>query len=150
MKESFAVDVNATKETWNQPVHGYKFSMQEVHPPKHAYKAFKVTALLTYIEDDGGKETEEERQETLKLFSWWPTLGTSRHLTATMKLEYILEVDRNDRIIGGEWLGKSKTNHPDLFWKPTKKVNFTEEFELLKTLYRPSRPAKTSKQNQDH
>jgi len=39
--------------------------------------------------------------------------------TRTDKYQYILEVDRNGKIIGGEWVGRSKTNHPDFLWLPT-------------------------------
>jgi hypothetical protein len=29
-----------------------------------------------------------------------------------------LELDANNNIIGGEWIGKSNTNHPDFLWFP--------------------------------
>ncbi len=32
---------------------------------------------------------------------------------------YILELDENDEIIGGEWVGASNTSHPDFIWTPT-------------------------------
>lgn len=34
---------------------------------------------------------------------------------------YILELDSNDNIIGGEWYDSSSTNHPDFLWVPTSK-----------------------------
>lgn len=33
--------------------------------------------------------------------------------------DYILEVDSAGKIIGGEWVGASKTAHPDFLWLPT-------------------------------
>jgi hypothetical protein len=33
-------------------------------------------------------------------------------------LEYILEVDSTGKVIGGEWVGSSKTSHPDFLWLP--------------------------------
>ncbi|MCC6623308.1 MAG: pre-peptidase C-terminal domain-containing protein [Deltaproteobacteria bacterium] len=39
--------------------------------------------------------------------------------TRTDRYEYILEVDANGKINGGEWLGSSKRNHPDFLWLPT-------------------------------
>ena len=39
--------------------------------------------------------------------------------TRTDKYQYILEVDSDGKIIGGEWVGSSKTNHPDFLWLPT-------------------------------
>jgi hypothetical protein len=38
--------------------------------------------------------------------------------TRTDHYQYILEVDSNDKIIGGEWIGSSKQNHPDFLWLP--------------------------------
>jgi Transglutaminase elicitor len=33
--------------------------------------------------------------------------------------EYVLELDASGAIIGGEWVGESKKNHPDFLWLPT-------------------------------
>ena len=39
--------------------------------------------------------------------------------TKTDRYNYILEVDRDGKIIGGEWVGSSKKSHPDFLWLPT-------------------------------
>lgn len=39
--------------------------------------------------------------------------------TRTDRYEYILEVDKDGKVNGGEWLGSSKRNHPDFLWLPT-------------------------------
>ncbi len=39
--------------------------------------------------------------------------------TRTDTYEYILELDDDGKLIGGEWVGKSKTDHPDFVWLPT-------------------------------
>ncbi len=38
--------------------------------------------------------------------------------THTDRYDYILEVDGEGKIIGGEWLGESKRAHPDFVWLP--------------------------------
>ncbi len=38
--------------------------------------------------------------------------------TRTDYYEYVLELDAEGRIIGGEWIGSSKTDHPDFLWLP--------------------------------
>ncbi len=43
--------------------------------------------------------------------------------TSTDTYEYILELDGAGRIIGGEWVGSSKRNHPDTLWLPTGKFD---------------------------
>ncbi len=35
--------------------------------------------------------------------------------------DYLLELDAAGEIIGGEWLGSSRENHPDFLWLPVKK-----------------------------
>ncbi len=44
--------------------------------------------------------------------------------THTDHYEYILEVDSDGKIIGGEWLGASKKAHPDFLWLPTGRRDF--------------------------
>ena len=51
--------------------------------------------------------------------------STDGHLGATIDqythkdtYEYVLELDTNGKIIGGEWVGDSKTSHPDFLWLP--------------------------------
>src|SRR5262249_30048313 len=39
----------------------------------------------------------------------------------TKHYTYILEADANNKIVGGEWTGESRTNHPDFAWWPTGK-----------------------------
>jgi hypothetical protein len=39
--------------------------------------------------------------------------------TRTDTYEYILELDDDGKLIGGEWVGSSKTDHPDFVWLPT-------------------------------
>ncbi|MCB1750617.1 MAG: hypothetical protein KDI74_02770 [Gammaproteobacteria bacterium] len=49
--------------------------------------------------------------------------GVIDEFTRTTTLDYILEVDADDRIIGGEYIGTSKTSHPDFLWKATGRGN---------------------------
>ncbi|MBA3391542.1 MAG: pre-peptidase C-terminal domain-containing protein [Deltaproteobacteria bacterium] len=51
--------------------------------------------------------------------------GTDGHLGSTIdtythhdRYDYILEVDGAGKIIGGEWIGTSKRQHPDFVWLP--------------------------------
>jgi hypothetical protein len=131
-KESFAVDIDPTKETWNQPVYGFEFEVRGTTKSEHASTAYIVHAKFKYAEDD-----PENAEEKKNVFTWEPTVGTSRYNGGVMELDYILEVDFAGRITGGEWLGASKGNHPDLFWMPTKKIQWTEGFEFLNKIYKP-------------
>ncbi len=45
--------------------------------------------------------------------------STIHQYTHVVAYSYVLELDSNGKIIGGEWTGPSKTNHPDFVWLPT-------------------------------
>ncbi len=42
--------------------------------------------------------------------------------TRTDHYTYILEVDSDGKVVGGEWTGSSKRNHPDFLWLPTSRT----------------------------
>ena len=44
--------------------------------------------------------------------------GSIDTYTRTDHYTYVLEVDSAGKIVGGEWTGSSKTNHPDFLWLP--------------------------------
>jgi hypothetical protein len=44
--------------------------------------------------------------------------STINTYTRTDRYEYVLEIDATGKIIGGEWIGASKRNHPDFLWLP--------------------------------
>ncbi len=48
-----------------------------------------------------------------------PLRPTIDRYTGVDRYEYVLEVDSAGKIIGGEWVGSSKTAHPDFLWLPT-------------------------------
>lgn len=131
-KQSFAVDIDPKVETWNQPVYGFEFEIVGPTTAEGAASAYIVKAKLKYAEDD------PEGEEAMKVFNWNPTVGTKDYAGGVQELEYVLELDYAGRIIGGSWLGASKTNHPDLFWMPTKQIQWTPAFDILNKLYKPS------------
>ncbi len=44
--------------------------------------------------------------------------------TRVDRYQYVLEIDRHNDIIGGEWIGSSKKSHPDFLWLPTERSNW--------------------------
>jgi len=46
--------------------------------------------------------------------------GSIDSYTRTDRYDYILEVDSAGKVIGGEWIGTSKRNHPDFVWLPVR------------------------------
>lgn len=129
-KESFVVDVEATKETWNQPVYGYEFEVRNREVVEGGY-AYTIHGKMMYAEDD------PEAEDYHRVFNWEPTIGTINFMTEVMEVDYILEVNAAGSITGGTWLGESKTKHPDLFWLPTAKIEFTPAFQTIYKIYKP-------------
>jgi hypothetical protein len=60
--------------------------------------------------------------------------------TRTDRYQYVLEVDADNKIIGGEWIGSSKRNHPDFLWLPTSRNEWPRvaqgsiSYEIVKDL----------------
>jgi hypothetical protein len=46
------------------------------------------------------------------------------NFTRVDRYQYVLEIDANNEIIGGEWIGTSKKDHPDFLWLPTERSNW--------------------------
>lgn len=123
---SFAEDRTFNYEVWNQPVVSFEVvSMDEVsveealtelevepdeagtflngyHFNEGAVSLYSVAMTLTYL-------TESEASETA---------NDSRDFERNDHYTYILEVDADGEIIGGEWTGDSKEAHPDFLWLP--------------------------------
>jgi hypothetical protein len=49
--------------------------------------------------------------------------GLKDEYTLSKPYTYFLELDENENIIGGEWLMKSKSAHPDFIYVPVGTVN---------------------------
>jgi len=54
--------------------------------------------------------------------------------------EYVLELDLKGKILGGEWLEKSKTTHPDFIWRPQdpRAENPNLNLDVINTIYKQS------------
>ncbi|MBP8810988.1 MAG: pre-peptidase C-terminal domain-containing protein [Kofleriaceae bacterium] len=68
-----------------------------------AAKLYKVHTDVDYI-SESSSSTDGNLGSTIDRY------------THTDRYDYILEVDADGKIIGGEWLGDSKRNHPDFVW----------------------------------
>uniref|UniRef100_K3W5W5 Apple domain-containing protein n=1 Tax=Globisporangium ultimum (strain ATCC 200006 / CBS 805.95 / DAOM BR144) TaxID=431595 RepID=K3W5W5_GLOUD len=120
-KKSFVVDVTAGAEVWNQPVRGYEV------------EAVNVLSTADGAHQFFGKDVYPFNADAKKLayvstkFSWINEAGEDGPLvenghvdwyTEYRTYEYVLELDAKNQIIGGEWVGESKTSHPDFLWFP--------------------------------
>ena len=72
-----------------------------------AAKLYHVKAEVDYISESDPEVVDGNLSATIDTY------------THTDRYDYILEVDATGKINGGEWIGSSKTGHPDFLWLPT-------------------------------
>jgi len=114
-------------QVWNQPVRAYQVTNADGGKLKEISKA-EAVALL-------GGDTPEYAYNTkaARFFHVEMDLsdGAEARAARTSHVDqvdrytrrdhysYVLEADDNGRVLGGEWIGASRTAHPDFFWWPT-------------------------------
>jgi hypothetical protein len=117
--QSFLEDRTATYEVWNQPIREYRVrSLDEVDEATAATlvqvggdyrfnalatRFFHVRTEVDYITDAPASTRPNAHGTTYE---------------RTDPYEYVLEVDASGEILGGEWVGTSRTEHPDFLWLP--------------------------------
>ncbi|MCB9558064.1 MAG: hypothetical protein H6707_18260 [Deltaproteobacteria bacterium] len=127
----FAIDIDAEREVWSHPVIGYRIDEAE---------AVDQTTALRLIGKKHGKRYKFNRKAKRLI----KVLGSFEYVSDELNLEhmrlsadvrtayyrrqrlmaYILELDGNDQIVGGEWISHplstvpygSKHDHPDFAW----------------------------------
>lgn len=83
-----------------------------------AKRFFYVEMDFTYIvESKPAKQSHVDQALT--------SYATTKHY------KYILEADDGGKIMGGEWVGESRTNHPDFAWWPTAKPTASQAGGLI-------------------
>ena len=57
---------------------------------------------------------------------------------AVRTYEYILELNQKGKVIGGEWVGSSKSEHPDFIWRPSdpRPENSNLDLKIINTIYK--------------
>uniref|UniRef100_H3G522 Transglutaminase elicitor n=1 Tax=Phytophthora ramorum TaxID=164328 RepID=H3G522_PHYRM len=123
-RQSFVLDVTAGSQVWNQPVRSYSVQTMELVDADQASQQYFGTApypfndamvYLAYV-----KTTVSWIVEA---YADGPLVSTGKvdAYTVSDDYEYLLELDANYAVIGGEWVEGSKTDHPDFLWFPTAK-----------------------------
>ncbi len=129
-QRSFVEDRTFDAEVWNQPLRGYRITLMEEVDGKTAnglvgmtlethpdgipeIYAFNDDAAFLYLvksEVDYITEAASSMDGNLS--------GYIDLYTRTDHYHYLLEVDVDGKVIGGEWIGPSKSSHPDFLWLP--------------------------------
>ena len=134
--KGFVEDRTFDYEVWNQPVKGYDITLMDEISVADAHALLNVDAANPPADCAGRNPANGEycyNDKAAKLYKvnatlhWiteshaenFPTGATNLdRYSRTDRYTYILEVDSNDEVIGGEYYGSSITNHPDFIWLP--------------------------------
>ena len=122
-KKAYVIDTNFDWQVWNFPVYRYEILDQ------HHVTAAEATELVGVSAETGYPYNgSAEKYAYVKMKIWYVSDGINPnkrpvgHLVENydheQTLEFVLELSSEDRVIGGEWVGASKTNHPDFVWVP--------------------------------
>jgi hypothetical protein len=97
------------------PSSGYKLAIDvvDVAPAAYAFNPAAVSLRQVQTELSWIGESPQNVDGNLA--------GVISQYTNKDVYDYVLELDAAGKIIGGEWLGASKTSHPDFLWLPVQK-----------------------------
>jgi len=115
----FAMDRTFDYEVWNQPIESFEVTRNEEITVAEANELLGRTGDTYELNEDAAtlyRIHSTVRWVTESHASTVPS-DTSRY-TRSDYYTYILEVDADGRVIGGEWFGNSRETHPDFLWDP--------------------------------
>jgi subtilisin-like proprotein convertase family protein len=125
-KRSFAEDRTYDYEVWNQPMYDYQVLSQEPLDAKAAMAALGQPDAESYTYNEDAVSFVKFRTKVRYLSE--PHQSTTRPLVPDVEnngsylgsdtYDYIVELDADGKIIGGEWMNYSQTSHPDFLWLP--------------------------------
>ncbi|OWZ03198.1 Elicitin [Phytophthora megakarya] len=122
--QSFILDVASGAQVWNQPIRSYQVQTMELVDANQASQQYfgvspypfnSEMVYLAYVKTTVSWIVEAYLDGPLV------TTGKVDAYTVSDDYQYLLELDANYNIIGGEWIEDSKTDHPDFLWFPTAK-----------------------------
>ncbi|MBF0314714.1 MAG: hypothetical protein HQK50_05810 [Oligoflexia bacterium] len=123
--KGFCSDVDKGRQIWNHPIDGYKSEIVKRHRKSDGREKVRVHTVMTYVGDAVANATERAQIG----------VGQGPEIRQ-MEMEYDLDLDRNGKIVGGNYISRSAP-HPDFAWN-VPAADFTGDFKELKTIYEKS------------
>ena len=118
---AITIDRDLSYRVFNHPVASYKVTRLDrvdtasanrlLSVNNRSYPYTRDAAFLYNVSMDVSIVMDTQHHEDGPLV---PTIGS---FLETRSYTYILEADARGLVIGGEWLGKSKLDHPDFLWR---------------------------------
>ncbi len=141
----FVIDHTYDAQVWNYPVKSYKIFEQREMSKEEAINRVGLSGS-DYSFNQDAQQFVFVRMEYTMVDDAVTNVGmikvaNERNVVLTdVKADYILELDSNRKIIGGEWLkrpvvesptesGKLVDLHPDFYWMATDPIGYSELFD---------------------
>ena len=156
----FAIEIDRYKDLWNQPANRYEAQVVNQYSPNSYERSQGIAQLVhlkvmfeygeelgvyrDYVKVPEGYnspyESDEPEEEEGKV-SMFPVTGTKYQNFRHKDYEYVLELDRYGRIIGGRWISETR---PDILWLRRFRENKfgsknALDFSGLNVIYQPLR-----------
>jgi hypothetical protein len=122
MNQGFVTERQVIDEQWNQPVYAYE-SKEVGSAPSNVAGAHGVLmhTVLHYTED-------------LDLSYYEPVSGTNRFHSNKVAMDYVLDLNDQNQIVGGTYLPNS--DRVGYFWMQTNALKFTGTMSGIQQIYR--------------
>ncbi|GMF28806.1 unnamed protein product [Phytophthora lilii] len=130
---SVIMDVTAGAEVWNQPIYSYQVVTQREMTPSDA--AGQYFGVSTYPFNGAAQRmmyTEMSVSWMVETFEdgGLVALGRAANYENSKTYSYLLELDNDYNILGGEWVGDSRSDHPDFLWFPKARPDLSTVTEV--------------------
>ena len=141
--QGFVADVDRFNDVWNQPIKAYESEIVESIAvtaddlKSGITKKLRVKTAMTYGDELEFRSEELEKEGVIGFVTKEPVTGTPMQTDTVRNYEYVLEINANGDITGGEWISESR---PDMLWMKRRDLEFRNgKFPLagLNRIYRP-------------
>lgn len=124
LNQTFILDVTGGAQVWNQPVYSYEMTeMVEMTAQQGAQQFYNTNKYPFNNQAKSLVYVEMKVTWMVEALEDGPLVQNGRAAAYTQSdtYTYLVELDANKRILGGEWLGASNADHPDFLWFATGK-----------------------------
>ena len=123
--KALILDIDNSAAVWNYPAYEYKYV------EKKWYTVVEAAAVL-HRRDGTPYIYNEDAVDIVHIQMTMMFSGAGKRI-----YDYFLELDLGGTIVGGEWYGPSKKNHPDFIWRPQdpKAYNPFIDLDVVRDIY---------------
>lgn len=141
----FVADIDRYNDVWNQPITSYNGSiigeeaLNEVDLSSGISRKIRLKMKMTYGEELKFFTPELAATGVQNFVSKKPVTGTPHQEFRHKDYEYILEIDRAGKVVGGSWVSETR---PDFMWMYQRSTKFKSSpmpLAGLSKIYRPVR-----------